>query len=49
VLAGLPTAQNVFNYVQRYERGETIARDTGLITTIGAVPVLVTVAALLTG
>jgi malonate transporter len=48
VLAGLPTAQNVFNYAQRYGRGETIARDTVLITTIGAVPVLVLVAALLT-
>jgi malonate transporter len=48
VLAGLPTAQNVFNYAQRYSRGETIARDTVLITTIGAVPVLVIVAALLT-
>jgi malonate transporter len=49
VLAGLPTAQNVFNYAQRYSRGETIARDTVLITTIGAIPVLVLVAALLTG
>jgi predicted permease len=47
VLAGLPSAQNVFNYAQRYERGVTIARDTVLITTIGAVPVLVLVAALL--
>ncbi|MDQ1550360.1 MAG: malonate transporter, partial [Microbacteriaceae bacterium] len=44
---GLPSAQNVFNYAQRYERGVTIARDTVLITTIGAVPVLVLVAALL--
>jgi predicted permease len=47
VLAGLPSAQNVFNYAQRYERGVTIARDTVLITTIGAVPVLVLVATLL--
>jgi malonate transporter len=47
VLAGLPTAQNVFNYAQRYERGEVIARDTILLTTILAVPVLVAVAALL--
>lgn len=47
VLASLPTAQNVFNYAQRYERGEVIARDTVLITTIGAVPVLLVVAALL--
>ena len=47
VLASLPTAQNVFNFAQRYERGEVIARDTVLITTIGAVPVLLVVAALL--
>ena len=47
VLAGLPTAQNIFVYAQRYERGVTLARDTVLITTVGAVPVLVLVAALL--
>jgi predicted permease len=47
VLAALPTAQNVLNYAQRYERGVTLARDTVLITTIGAVPVLVAAAALL--
>jgi len=47
VLAGLPTAQNIFVYAQRYERGTTIARDTVLLTTIGSVPVLVAVAALL--
>ena len=47
VLAGLPTAQNIFVYAQRYERGVTLARDTVLITTVGAVPVLVIVAALL--
>jgi predicted permease len=47
VLAGLPTAQNIFVYAQRYERGTTVARDTILLTTIGSVPVLVAVAALL--
>ena len=47
VLAGLPTAQNIFVYAQRYERGVTIARDTVLITTVGSVPVLVLVALLL--
>lgn len=46
-LAAPPTAQNVFNYAQRYRRGETLARDTIFVTTIGAVPVLVVVAALL--
>ncbi len=47
VLAALPTAQNVFNYAQRYGRGEILARDAGLLTTIGSVPVLLLVAALL--
>lgn len=40
VLAALPTAQNVFNYSQRYDIGEAISRDTVFITTIGCIPVL---------
>ena len=40
VLAALPTAQNVFNYSQRYDVGETISRDMVFLTTIGCVPVL---------
>jgi len=47
VLAGLPTAQNIFVYAQRYSRGVTLARDTVLLTTMGSVPILVMVAALL--
>jgi len=47
MLAGLPTAQNVFTFAQRYDRGEALARDTVLITTIGSVPLLVLVAGLL--
>jgi len=47
LLAALPTAQNVFNYAQRYDSGVALARDTVLITTIGAIPVLVIAAALL--
>ncbi|MDJ1113702.1 AEC family transporter [Microbacterium dauci] len=47
VLAALPTAQNVFNYAQRYQTGETIARDTVFITTVGCVPVLFLVVLLL--
>jgi predicted permease len=47
VLAALPTAQNVFIYAQRYERGEIVARDVVLITTVLCVPVLVVIAALL--
>lgn len=46
-LAALPTAQNVFNYAQRYERGVILARDTILITTVGSLPVLMVVAAVL--
>ena len=47
VLAALPTAQNVFNYAQRYERGITMARDTVLITTGLSIVSLVVIAALL--
>lgn len=47
VLAALPTAQNVFNYAQRYDVGEPIARDTVLITTVGCLPVLLLIMALL--
>jgi len=47
VLAALPTAQNVFNYSQRYDIGETISRDTVFLTTIGCVPVLILVTLLL--
>ncbi|MFE6997366.1 AEC family transporter [Microbacterium sp. NPDC057659] len=47
VLAALPTAQNVFNYSQRYDIGEAISRDTVFLTTIGCVPVLLGAALLL--
>lgn len=47
VLAALPTAQNVFNYSQRYDVGEPISRDTVFVTTIGCLPVLVLIMALL--
>ena len=40
VLALLPTAQNVFNYAQRYGRGEIIARDTIFVTTLCALPLM---------
>jgi len=49
VLAALPTAQNVFNYAQRYERGVVIARDSILMTTVLCIPVLVLIAFLLKG
>ncbi|PZE86231.1 AEC family transporter [Curtobacterium sp. MCBD17_032] len=47
VLAGLPSAQNVFNYAQRYDAAVPVARDVVLLTTVGSVPVLVAIAALL--
>jgi len=47
VLAALPTAQNVFNYAQRYDVGETVARDTVFLTTLGCVPILFLIMALL--
>ncbi|MDQ1206936.1 AEC family transporter [Microbacterium sp. SORGH_AS_0862] len=47
VLAALPTAQNVFNYAQRYAVGESVARDTIFLTTLGSVPVLLGIVLLL--
>lgn len=47
VLAALPTAQNVFNYAQRYSAGEVLARDSVLLTTLLSLPVLVGIAWLL--
>lgn len=47
VLAALPSAQNVFNYAQRYDRGVVVARDTVLITTVGSIPALLLVSLLL--
>lgn len=47
IMAGLPTAQNIFITAQRYERGVTIAKDTVLITTICAIPLMVLLALLL--
>jgi len=43
----LPTAQNVYNFAARYGRGEVVARDTVLVTTVASIPALLVVAALL--
>jgi malonate transporter len=40
LLAGLPTAQNVFNYADRYETDVDLARDVVLLTTLVSLPVL---------
>lgn len=47
VLAALPTAQNVFNYSQRYDVAESISRDTVFLTTIGCLPALLLIMTLL--
>ncbi|MDQ1077062.1 MULTISPECIES: AEC family transporter [Microbacterium] len=47
VLAALPTAQNVFNFAQRYGVGEILSRDVVFISTLGCLPVLFAVALLL--
>lgn len=48
VLAALPTAQNVFVLASRYDRGVVLARDAIFLSTIGAVPVILAITALLT-
>ncbi|MBO0983298.1 AEC family transporter [Rathayibacter sp. SD072] len=47
VTAALPTAQNIFNFATRYDRGVAVARDTALVSTVAAVPVLIAVSLLL--
>ena len=47
VVAALPSAQNVFMFAVRYGRGEVLARDAVFVTTLGSVPVLLVIAAVL--
>ena len=47
VCSSLPTAQNIFVHATRYDRATTLARDTILVTTVGAVPVIAFVVLLL--
>ncbi|QNS04488.1 AEC family transporter [Streptomyces xanthii] len=47
VTSALPAAQNLFTYASRYGVGERLARESILLSTMGSVPVLVVVAALL--
>ncbi|WP_026918749.1 AEC family transporter [Gordonia shandongensis] len=47
VIAALPTAQNVLVYATRYRRGEVIARDSALITTVLSIPAIAIAAATL--
>ena len=47
VIAALPTAQNVLVYATRYGRGEILARDTALVTTLMSIPVIAFLAVVL--
>ena len=47
VLAALPAAQNLNTYAAVFERGEKLARDATLITTLASVPVIAAIAYLL--
>jgi predicted permease len=40
VVSALPTAQNVFVYASRYQRGTVLARDTALVTTLASIPAI---------
>ncbi|MEJ5920004.1 MULTISPECIES: AEC family transporter [unclassified Corynebacterium] len=47
VIAALPTAQNVYTFSTRYGRNTIQARDSGVVTTLACVPVVVVIALLL--
>ncbi|MBM6402542.1 AEC family transporter [Phycicoccus sonneratiae] len=47
VCSALPTAQNIFVHATRYQRSTTLARDTILVTTVGCVPLVVALTAVL--
>lgn len=45
VTAALPTAQNIFTYANRYNRGLLLARDAIFVSTLASVPVILVIAA----
>ncbi|AQA03365.1 hypothetical protein BVC93_14145 [Mycobacterium sp. MS1601] len=47
VLAALPAAQNLNTYASVFQRGESLARDVTLITTLASVPVITVLAYLM--
>lgn len=47
VLAALPTAQNVFVLATRYDRAVVVSRDAIFVSTVGSVPAIVAISALL--
>jgi malonate transporter and related proteins len=48
VIAALPTAQNVFTFAMRYDRGVILSRDTIFVATLLSVPVILIITWLLT-
>jgi predicted permease len=48
VTAALPSAQNIFVHATRFGRQQVLARDAIFVTTIGSVPAIVLIVALLT-
>jgi predicted permease len=48
VTAALPSAQNIFVHATRFGRQEVLARDAIFVTTLGSVPAIVLIVALLT-
>lgn len=49
VMAALPTAQNIFTYSLRYDRGVYLTRDTIFITTLASAPVILLAALIFRG
>ena len=47
VIAALPTAQNVFTFAMRYDRGVILARDTIFVATLISVPAIIVITWLL--
>lgn len=47
VLAALPSGQNVFLYAERYGIGATLARDTIFLSTLGSLPILIGLTAIM--
>lgn len=47
ILAALPSAQNVFNYSQRYHVATPLARDSVVLTTLVSLPIMIGLAFLL--
>lgn len=47
ILAALPSAQNMYNYAVRYNVATTLSRDIVLLSTLGAIPVILVISLLL--